>query len=265
MTLRCLYSAGGRYALRSASQHVDNALQRPRETTTAGLYSKKRYPVATTRTEGLSKSREKLLAELSREIRDPRVLDAIARVPREKFVTPEMAEFAYVNRPLPIGYGQTISQPQIVAMMTEALLLTGGEKVLEVGTGSGYQAAVLSLLAARVVTVERVPQLAERAAHTLAQLGFDNVEVHATSDRLGWPDGAPYEGIVVTAASPEVAYELLNQLADGGRLVIPVGSRSIQELVRIVKTAAGAKRHNLGPCRFVPLLGAGAWPESTPS
>ena len=213
-------------------------------------------------TEKLNKARQRLLAELAREIGDARVIDAIARVPREMFVPEHLRDFAYENQPLPIGHGQTISQPQIVAMMIEALLLKGGETVLEVGTGSGYQAAVLSLLAARVVTVERIAALAEDAARALADLGFVNVEVHVAHDRLGWPDEAPYEGIIVAAASPEVPFELLNQLAAGGRLVIPVGSRRFQELVRIVKTPEGAQRHNLGPCRFVPLVGPGAWPES---
>jgi protein-L-isoaspartate(D-aspartate) O-methyltransferase len=213
-------------------------------------------------TETLVRARERLLAELAVEIKDRRVLDAIGRVPRELFVPEELDPFAYDNRPLPIGYGQTISQPQIVAMMTEALLLQGDESVLEIGTGSGYQAAVLSLLARRVVTVERVRPLTDSATRKLQELGYDNVEVHQSDDVLGWPDGAPYDAIIVTAASPDVPYELLRQLATGGRLVIPVGSRNTQELVRIVKTEQGARRHNLGACRFVPLLGPSAWPES---
>jgi len=212
-------------------------------------------------TESLEKARDRLLAELAVEIRDRRVLEAIARVPREMFVPDDARPFAYDNRPLSIGYGQTISQPQIVAMMTAALMLQGDESVLEVGTGSGYQAALLSLLAARVVTVERVRPLAESAERTLRELGYANVEVHTADDRLGWPEGAPYDGIIVTAASPEVPMELLTQLAMGGRFVIPVGSRNTQELVRIVKTPQGARRHHLGACRFVPLLGRGAWPE----
>ena len=176
-----------------------------------------------------------------------------------------MRGFAYENRPLPIGYGQTISQPLMVALMTEALLLVGSERVLEIGTGSGYQAAVLSLLAAHVVSVERIAPLAQRAASTLADLGYVNVEVHVARDGLGWPEAGPYDGIIVTAASPEIPPELLEQLAMGGRLVIPVGSRDMQELVRIVRTPEGALRHNLGPCRFVPLLGKNAWPNSPAS
>ena len=209
-----------------------------------------------------SAARESLVRELATEVHDERVLEAIRRVPREEFVPTNLRRDAYENRPLPIGFAQTISQPLMVAMMTEALLLGGTEKVLEIGTGSGYQAAVLSLLAASVVSVERVPELAEAAASRLARLRYANAEVHAVSDGLGWPADAPYDGIIVTAASPEVPMGLLQQLAMGGRLVLPVGSREIQELVRIVKTPEGAQRHNLGACRFVPLLGRDAWPEA---
>lgn len=218
--------------------------------------------MAHTSTDDLGKARTALLAELALEISDRRVLEAMAQVPRERFVPEELRAFAYDNRPLPIGYGQTISQPLIVAMMTQALQLTGSERVLEVGTGSGYQAAVLSLLAAEVVTVERVAPLAERAAAVLAELGYHNVEAHIAGEVLGWPEGGPYDGIIVTAAAPEVPRELLEQLALGGRLVIPVGSRDLQELVRITKSLQGAIRHNLGPCRFVPLVGRSAWPEN---
>ncbi len=214
-----------------------------------------------TYTDHLGRARTALLAELAVEIKDRRVLEAIAQVPRERFLPDELRLLAYDNRPLPIGYGQTISQPLIVAMMTEALQLAGDEAVLEVGTGSGYQAALLSLLASRVVTVERIAPLAERAARVLAELGYDNVAVHVTGPQMGWPPGAPYDAIIVTAAAPEIPRELLDQLALLGRLVIPVGSRDLQELVRVIKTPEGAVRHNLGPCRFVPLVGKGAWPD----
>ena len=214
-----------------------------------------------TTSESLEGTRASLLAELTRDIADQRVLDAMGCVPREEFVPTEAASVAYQNRPLPIGHGQTISQPLMVALMTQALMLTGDERVLEIGTGSGYQAALISLLAAHVVSVERVPELAASSTERLGRLGYSNVEVHAVTDELGWPDGAPYDGIIVTAASPDVPRALLDQLAVNGRLVLPVGSRSIQELVRIVKTPEGAQRHNLGSCRFVPLLGRGAWPE----
>lgn len=208
-----------------------------------------------------TRTRDELIREISADVTDARVLEAIRRVPREAFVPEDLRYAAYENRPQPIGHDQTISQPLMVALMTQALLLTGEERVLEVGTGSGYQAAVLSLLARHVVTVERVAALAAEAEERLERLGYANIEVHAVDEVLGWPDGGPYDGIVVTAAAPEVPRALLNQLAMGGRLVIPVGSRDLQELVRIVKTPQGAKRHNLGPCRFVPLLGSAAWPQ----
>jgi protein-L-isoaspartate(D-aspartate) O-methyltransferase len=217
--------------------------------------------MAHTTSERLEAARERLMAELSRDVHDERVLDAMRRVPREEFIPPEAAALAYENKPLPIGHNQTISQPLIVALMTEALQLRGDETVLEIGTGSGYQAALISLLADRVVSVERVPDLAAKAAETLARLGYDNVEVHPVLDGLGWPERGPYDGIIVTAAAPDVPRQLLDQLAMNGRLVLPVGSRDVQELVRIVKTPEGAQRHNLGPCRFVPLLGPEAWPE----
>lgn len=209
----------------------------------------------------VGRTRDQLLAELAKEVTDGRVLDAMRRVPREAFVPEALRSAAYENEPLPIGHDQTISQPLMVALMTQALLLEGDERVLEVGTGSGYQAAVLSLLARHVVTVERVAPLADGAEERLRRLGYANVEVHAAEDVLGWPDDAPYDAIVVTAAAPEVPLALLNQLAMGGRLVIPVGSRDLQELVRITRTPQGARRNNLGPCRFVPLLGTAAWPR----
>jgi len=210
----------------------------------------------------LTARRDALIRELAREVPDTRTLEAMRLVPREEFMTPLQRSAAYDNIPLPIGHGQTISQPIMVAIMTAALQLRGDEKVLEIGTGSGYQAAVLSLLAARVVTVERVPELANSAAERLSRLGYENVEVHAAGDTLGWPDDAPYDAIIVTAASPEVPRDLLAQLETGGRLVIPVGPRDVQELVRIVKTPGGAKRQHLGACRFVPLLGSSGWPST---
>lgn len=208
----------------------------------------------------LGRARSALLADISSEVRDRRVIEAIAAVPREAFVPSEVRSSAYENIPLPIGHGQTISQPLIVALMTEALLLKGDEKVLEIGTGSGYQTAVLSRLARHVVSVERIPPLAELAEEVLRGRGYGNVEVHVSGEGLGRPESAPYDAIIVTAAAPEVPRELLDQLSNDGRLVIPVGSRDLQELVRIIKTPEGALRHNLGPCRFVPLLGRSAWP-----
>ena len=207
----------------------------------------------------LDKAKDQLLAELRLDVRDPRVLATMASVPRERFVSEDLRPSAYENRPLPIGHGQTISQPLIVAMMTEALRLTGEEKVLELGTGSGYQAAILAELAAEVVTVERIAALAERAAAVLAELGYHNVRVHVAGETLGWPEEAPYDGIVVTAGAPEVPRVLLNQLAPDGRLVIPVGARDVQELLLVAKTARGLTTRRLGPCRFVPLVGNSAW------
>ncbi len=214
--------------------------------------------------EHLSRSKATLLAELAREINDRRVLEAIAKVPRERFVPQELRPYAYEDRPLRIGHGQTISQPLIVAMMTQALSLQGDEKLLEVGTGSGYQAALLSQLAGEVVSVERVPELAERAGQVLAELACANVSVHTAGETLGWPDDAPYDAIIVTAAAPRVPQELMEQLVMGGRMVIPVGSRDLQELVRVVRSPEGPALTNLGPCRFVPLLGPGAWAEDNP-
>ena len=212
-----------------------------------------------TLTEHLSRSKTALLAELAHEVSDPRVLNAIARVPRERFVPPELRLHAYENRPLPIGHGQTISQPLIVAVMTQALDLRGDENVLEVGTGSGYQAALLSQLAAHVVTVERVPELARQAERALAELGYSNVEVHVAGETLGWPDGAPYDAIIVTAGAPRVPHELVEQMRIGGRMAVPVGSRDLQELVQVVRSPEGPVIIPLGPCRFVPLVGPGAW------
>lgn len=213
--------------------------------------------------EHLSRTKTALLAELAQEISDRQVLEAIANVPRERFVPEELRQFAYENRPLRIGHGQTISQPLIVAMMTQALSLRGDEKLLEVGTGSGYQAALLSHLAREVVSVERVPELAERASHVLAELGYANVSVHAAGETLGWPDEAPYDAIIVTAAAPRVPQDLMEQLVMGGQMVIPIGSRDLQELVRAVRSPEGPALTNLGACRFVPLLGPGAWSEKT--
>jgi len=212
-----------------------------------------------TLTEHLSRSKTALLAELAHEVSDPRVLNAIARVPRERFVPPELRLQAYENRPLPIGYGQTISQPLIVAVMTQALDLRGDERVLEVGTGSGYQAALLSQLAAHVVTVERVPELARQAERALVELGYSNVEVHVAGETLGWPEGAPYDAIIVTAGAPRVPHELVEQMRIGGRMAVPVGSRDLQELVQVVRSPEGPVIIALGACRFVPLVGPGAW------
>jgi protein-L-isoaspartate(D-aspartate) O-methyltransferase len=206
-------------------------------------------------------ARLRLMQQLSHEIRDRRVLDVMSRVPRELFVPPSSQHAAYENIPLPIEMGQTISQPFIVALMTEAMELTGKEKVLEVGSGSGYQTAILCELANRVVSIERHQKLLDRAKDVLTLLGLTNVELHLAEKTLGWPQGAPYDAIIVTAGAPSVPQELLDQLTLGGRLVIPVGSRFEQDLMKVVKLKAGLASTNLGACRFVPLIGEGAWEE----
>ena len=205
--------------------------------------------------------RAELITHLSPEIRDERVLAAMAHIPRERFVPPEEQYMAYEDRPLPIGFDQTISQPFIIALMTEALELTGSEKVLEVGTGSGYQAAILAELARFVVTVERLPALAETARRVLDSLGYTNIEVYLAEETLGWLRGAPYDAIMVTAGAPRVPADLLAQLAIDGRLVIPVGSRYVQELYKITKRRKKNIVQNLGGCRFASLIGKGAWEE----
>jgi protein-L-isoaspartate(D-aspartate) O-methyltransferase len=203
--------------------------------------------------------RARLVDYLSTKIEDERVLGAMLQVPRELFVPLEEKHLAYEDRPLPIGLGQTISQPYIVALMTSLLELTGQEKVLELGTGSGYQAAVLAELAQLVITVERLPQLAESAKMTLDSLSYKNIRVYIAEPTLGWPAEAPYEAIMVTAGAPKVPDSLLSQLTIDGRMVIPVGSRYEQDLYKITKLKDKNIIENLGGCRFVSLIGEGAW------
>lgn len=189
----------------------------------------------------------------ARGIRDPRVLAAMRKVPRDRFVPAGAAAMAHTDQPLPIGHGQTISQPYIVAYMSEALQISNTSKVLEVGTGSGYQAAILGELAREVYTIEIIPALADRARQTLADLGYANVHVRAGDGYLGWPDQAPFDAIIVTAAPDHVPQPLVDQLAVGGRLVIPVGDRE-QEMRIISRTATGITQRRTIPVRFVPLL-----------
>lgn len=209
----------------------------------------------------LSLARDNLIAKLSLEISDKRVLEAMRRVPREAFVPQDQYYAAYEDRPLSIGFGQTISQPYIVALMVQALELKGGDKVLELGAGSGYEAAILAELAREVVTVERISELVEGAKRALEKLGYSNVKVHLASRELGWSDEAPYGAIIVSAGAPTIPQILLNQLSFGGRLVIPVGSRWQQDLLKVTKRRKGNKVENLGGCYFVPLIGEGAWEE----
>jgi protein-L-isoaspartate(D-aspartate) O-methyltransferase len=211
-----------------------------------------------------AEQRRRLVEELRADgIRDQRVLDALGRVPREEFVPAGQVEQAYRNSALPIGEGQTISQPFVVGLMTRELGLTGTERVLEVGTGSGYQTTILAELAGHVVTVERHPALLERARKILDRLGYRNVEPHVSNGTLGWPAGAPYDRVIVTAAGPDVPQPLLDQLAPGGRLVIPVGSAEQQELVLLTREGGGFQRRTLGPVRFVPLVGRAGWQSRT--
>ena len=206
-------------------------------------------------------ARASLIEQLSSEISDKRVLAAMSRLPRELFVPPENRPWAYEDRPLSIGSSQTISQPYIIALMTQALELTGSEKVLEIGTGSGYQTAILAEMARQVVTVERLPLLADSARKVLESLGYNNIETHIARETLGWKQGAPYDAIMVTAGAPELPDELLSQLAYLGRMVIPVGSHYIQELCKVTKCQDRNIIEKLGGCRFVSLIGKDAWDE----
>jgi len=191
---------------------------------------------------------------LARDITDPRVISAMRRIPRDSFVPPDLRQRAYEDRPLPIGYRQTISQPYIVAYMTQALRLGPNEKVLEIGTGSGYQAAVLSELAGSVYSIEIVAQLAKRARDTLKKLGYDNVQVKQGDGYAGWPDQAPFDAIMVTAAPDHVPQPLVNQLALGGRLVLPVGETQ-QTLMVLIRTEDGVEQEATLPVLFVPMTG----------
>jgi protein-L-isoaspartate(D-aspartate) O-methyltransferase len=201
-------------------------------------------------------ARERMVREQieARGVSDPRTLRALRAVPRHLFVPAAEAASAYDDRPLPIGHEQTISQPFIVAFMTEALKLQGGEKVLEVGTGSGYQAAVLAAAGAKVHTIEIVAPLAEEARERLARLGYDTVEVRAGDGYLGWPEAAPFDAIIITAAAPRIPEPLKAQLKDGGRLVMPLGDQA-QELVLVTRTGAAFPERRLIPVRFVPMTG----------
>jgi len=196
---------------------------------------------------------------IPRGITDRRVLEALAKVPRHLFVPEALWHQAYSDRPLPIGYGQTISQPYIVALMTEALELQGDERVLEVGTGSGYQAAILAELAKQVYSVERMPELARRARRILDRLGYGNVLIRVGDGSKGWPERAPFDAIIVTAGAPKVPKALLQQLKVGGRMVIPVGDEHSQELLKIVRLKDGFQQEELGGCRFVKLIGEEGW------
>jgi protein-L-isoaspartate(D-aspartate) O-methyltransferase len=207
-------------------------------------------------------ARARMIAEQieARGFQDAAVLAAIGRVPRHLFVEPGLWSRAYDDTPLPIGERQTISQPYMVALMTEALELHAGARVLEVGTGSGYQAAVLAEMGARVVSLERIPALAERAREVLATLGYD-VKVEVSDGTLGWSAGAPFDAVLVTAGAPRIPRPLVEQLGAEGRLVLPMGDDELQSLVRIRRGPGGLAEEYLGECRFVKLLGSYGWEE----
>lgn len=209
-------------------------------------------------------SRRRMVEEqvIARGVTDPRVIDAMLKVPRHKFVEEALAGKAYQDAPLPIGEKQTISQPYMVAVMSEALMLDGSERVLEVGTGSGYQAAVLALLADRVYSLERIPSLARRARKVLDDNGFSKVNIRLADGTVGWQGMGPFDGIIVTAGAPKVPQEYLDQLSLGGRLIIPVGDRESQVLMRITRVGeAEYKEEKMLGCRFVPLIGNQGWKQ----
>ncbi len=195
----------------------------------------------------------------SKGIRDERVLDTFRRVPRHLFVPDEIRDLAYEDRPLFIGHGQTISQPYMVACMTEALGLSGGEKVLEIGTGSGYQTAILLELGARVYSIERIPELSEFARGNLARAGMGGAVLRVGDGTLGWPEEAPFDRVIVTAGAPSMPVRLVEQLAEGGAMVIPVGDEVEQELYLVRREKGGVIRKRICACVFVKLVGEEGW------
>ena len=207
------------------------------------------------------KARLKMVEEqiASRGIRDAGLIAAMKKIPRHLFVEEALQSQAYTDHPLPIGEKQTISQPYMVALMTEALLLTGKEKLLEIGTGSGYQTAILAEMCEKVYSVERIRPLDIRARKLLYELGYFNVEIKIFDGTFGWTEESPFDAILVTAGSPDIPQPLIDQLAMGGRLVIPVGDAFVQDLFRVTKTKEGVKREDLGGCRFVKLIGKYGW------
>ncbi len=209
------------------------------------------------------KARLKMVEEqiVSRGIKDPKLIAAMKKIPRHLFVEEALQNQAYSDHPLPIGEKQTISQPYMVALMTEALLLTGKEKVLEIGSGSGYQTAILAELSEKVFSIERIRSLAIRARKLLYELGYFNVEIKIFDGTFGWMEESPFDAIMVTAGSPNIPQSMIDQLAMGGRLVIPVGDAHTQDLLRVTKIEGGIKKEDLGGCRFVKLIGKYGWED----
>ena len=207
------------------------------------------------------KARLKMVEEqiVSRGIKDAKLIAAMKKIPRHLFLEEALQNQAYSDHPLPIGEKQTISQPYMVALMTEALLLSGKEKVLEIGTGSGYQTAILAELSEKVFSIERIRFLAIRARKLLYELGYFNVEIKIFDGTFGWVEERPFDAIIVTAGSPDIPQPLIDQLAMGGRLVIPVGDAFVQDLFRVTKVEEGIKKEDLGGCRFVKLIGKYGW------
>jgi protein-L-isoaspartate(D-aspartate) O-methyltransferase len=207
------------------------------------------------------KARLKMVEEqiVSRGIKDAKLIAAMEKIPRHLFVEEALQSQAYSDHPLPIGEKQTISQPYMVALMTEAMLLTGKEKVLEIGTGSGYQTAILAELSEKIFSIERIRSLAIRARKLLYELGYFNFEIKIFDGTFGWIEESPFDAIMVTAGSPDIPQPLIDQLAMGGRLVIPVGDALVQDLFRVTKTEDGIKKEDLGGCRFVKLIGKYGW------
>lgn len=250
-----LEEAGGR--------QFEGGLRSTRYGDPGGLKSTLRRAAAVETMMDFATAQRRLVDKLTQHgITDRRVLEVIGAVPRHLFVPEVLQASAYEDRALPIGGGQTISQPYMVALMTQELRLTGVESVLEIGTGSGYQAAILSRLARRVVTIERLAPLARRARKILTELGITNVECHVGDGSVGWPASAPYDGIVVTAGAPTTPKALYDQLKLGGRLVIPIRRDPVEMLQTIVRAPAGPEIRDVCECSFVPLIGEEGWAEA---
>ena len=210
-----------------------------------------------------SLARERMVKNqlIPRGIKDEMVLEAMGKIPRHLFIEEALAGEAYNDHPVPIGEKQTISQPYIVALMTETLELKGDENTLEIGTGSGYQTAILAELSSRVYTVERIKSLLVNARKLLAELGYSNILFKAFDGTLGWNEYAPFDAIMVTAGAPSLPGPLMDQLADNGRMIVPVGDRYSQELIKVIRKGNSLEQENLGGCRFVNLIGVHGWPD----